>query len=456
MALTKRCFQLFLPPPDVRRRNPQALAAPKRSASTNLVPRDPAKQKVTSAAGRVLDLTLQPLKAMPRQTTAELVVAHAAAELPTQYAVLRTLMREVQSRNGWDVPGQQGGIQIVDFASGYGATAWAAVATLPSPPKKKNALVLLEPSELVGDFSKQLLRLDTPGPLATWATLHFRSFHRFRAAGGAPRLQTEKSVGVLAFALASLPTPAERRRKLRELWHSGVETMVVCEQGHRDGWTVVEEAREFLLGIGRDELATAREQAGEYVPPAPKPTEEEIVGAAAAAAATAAAASAPAPRPRGRRRPGERARPSLAAAAPEDAAADVDGAVAPSADGQFGIDHGPAPRKPERFFFNGVEFEESDARVDEAEAAAKKDKDVARWDEGGKQLVKDGRILGCHVLAPVRPLPASFVSSKLVRREADAAGLPPPRPPSARTTKSARSRRRRRRARLASCSRRRS
>jgi ribosomal protein RSM22 (predicted rRNA methylase) len=399
MALTKRCFQLFLPAPDAKSRDPQALPPPKKSASTNLVPRDVAKQKATSKTGRVLDLTLQPLKLMPRQTTPELVLAHAAAELPSQYAVMRTIMRELQSRNGWDAPGAEGRIQIVDFAAGYGATAWAAAATLPSPREKRNALVLIEPSPLVSDLSRELLKVDTPGPLARWPTLHFRSLHKYQTATGAPRLRSEKSVGVLAFALSALARPQDRRRKLKELWYSGVESVVVVEMGHRDGWTAVEEAREFLLGIGREERAEAAKQAGEWVPPTPSPTEEQAPKPAAADEPAAAEPALVVPRTRGRRRPGERARPSTMAAAEKESAS----AAEPRLEGGLSVDHGQLDvahkRKPEKFVFNGVEFEEVDEAIDGADA--NQSKEAVEWTADGKELVRDGRILGNWVVAPV-------------------------------------------------------
>lgn len=413
MALTKRAFQLFLPAPDAQHRDPQALPPPKKSASTNLVPRDVAKQKVTSRTGRVLDLTLQPLKLMPRQTTPELVLAHAAAELPSQYAVMRTIMRELQSRNGWDAPGAEGGLQIVDFAAGYGATAWAAAATLPSPRGKRNALVLIEPSPLVSHLSRELLKVDTPGPLARWPTLYFRSLNKYQNATGAPRLRAEKSVGVLAFALSALALPRDRRRKLKELWYSGVETVVVVEMGHRDGWTAVEEAREFLLGIGREEREEAVKKAGEWVPPAPPQSDEPLTTGPTAEASTEAPESSPiAPRVRGRRRPGERARPSAPTTEQVLTSAAAEGANSSSPSSKLAIDPGRTDitrkRQPEKFFFNGVEFEEDDAVAD---AAVKAGKETVEWTANGKELVHDGRLLGNYVLAPVRLAPLSASSS---------------------------------------------
>lgn len=391
MALTKRCYNLFLPPPDIRHKHPQAIRPPKPSASTNLVPLDPSKRKQTGRTGSILDLTLQPLRVMPRQTTKELIVAHAAAELPTQYAILRTLMRELQTRYGWDALESQGRIQIVDFAALYGAAAWASVATLPSPVGRKNALVLIENNSVASDFSKELLTLDTPGPLATWSTLHFRSFAKYASSALAPRLRKDKSVGVLAFALSALVDPKERRRKLKEVWNSGVETIVVAEMGHRDGWTVVEEAREYLLGLGREELAVGQDQAGEYTPPSPPVQKDEQPGVDTSTLTPLA------PRPRGRRRPGERLRPATPPF--DDAPLDNDVEA-----GQFGIDKNAGVfvdtrRKKEKFVFNGVEFEEEDRKSEQEES---EESEVVRWNDEGTQLVKDGRVLGCHIVAPVR------------------------------------------------------
>jgi hypothetical protein len=116
--------KLSFPKPDPFRPNTSAIAAnPKRA---NLLP-PPVKRKPKPLTGATLDLTQQPLKLMPRETTKELVFAHASGLLPTHYAVMRNVMQELKKRTGWteEVEGEeQGGLQFVDFSAGYGAAAW--------------------------------------------------------------------------------------------------------------------------------------------------------------------------------------------------------------------------------------------------------------------------------------------------------------------------------------------
>lgn len=114
--------KLRLPAPDPLRPNRDP-----RPGRANLLPA-PAKLQNNGnhLKGMTLDLAHQPLKLMPRDTTKELVLAHASGQLPTQYAVLRNIMEELKKRTGWlDEPEeQQGGLQFVDFSAGYGAANW--------------------------------------------------------------------------------------------------------------------------------------------------------------------------------------------------------------------------------------------------------------------------------------------------------------------------------------------
>ena len=61
---------------------------------------------------------------MPAQTNKELVFAHASAQIPGQYAIMRNIMRELKLRTGWNEEDNIGDIQFIDFAAGYGAGAW--------------------------------------------------------------------------------------------------------------------------------------------------------------------------------------------------------------------------------------------------------------------------------------------------------------------------------------------
>ena len=85
----------------------------------------PIKRTPRHDIGKSLDLDSQPLKLMPAQTNKELVFAHASGQMPAQYAIMRNIMRELQSRSGWNTEENKGDLQFMDFAAGYGAGAWS-------------------------------------------------------------------------------------------------------------------------------------------------------------------------------------------------------------------------------------------------------------------------------------------------------------------------------------------
>lgn len=75
--------------------------------------------------GITLDLDAQPLKLIPSTATPTLVYAHAAGQMPTQYAIMRNVFRELRTRLGWQEGEEgEGGIQIIDWNAGYGPAAW--------------------------------------------------------------------------------------------------------------------------------------------------------------------------------------------------------------------------------------------------------------------------------------------------------------------------------------------
>lgn len=350
----KQTFQLFLNSPSVRTPYNLLPAPPKRTRA-DLRPVNEAKHK-PKKNGKTLDLTAAPLKPMPSETTKELVLAFAAGQLPTEYAILRNLMREVQSRMNWHPSSSPSPIQILDFAAKHGSGAWAAIATFPSTLQRKNTYIQLEPSRMQADLSRHLLQPNTPGPVSSWANLYYRSYVNYLQSrpGG---VKKHRSIALCGFQLSTMRRSADRRRVLRQMWNSGAEVMIVAEHATKDCFEVVQEAREFLLELGRKEVEDEAKRA--------------------------------------------------------EGAMDDEGVEKAKKVEKLKRDQiGPDEIEPEKFRVGGVEVKDDgnfgfksnrsfkDAK-DALEADVKAQKAVERFQQSSGALVKEDKILGSYVLAPV-------------------------------------------------------
>ncbi|CED82391.1 Predicted UDP-galactose transporter [Phaffia rhodozyma] len=276
----KQTYKLFLNSPKVNTPYNLLSEPPKtgKKARADIKPIN--KHLLKPKKGKTLDLATLPLKPMPSETTKELVLAFAAGQLPTEYAILRNVMREVQSRMGWNSKNAdsssapstsdqattarhskgEGGIQIIDFAAKHGSGAWSSIATFPSSLQNKNMYIQLEPSRTQADLSKHLLEPNTPGPVASWVNLYYRSWVSYlKSRPPGLTIRPTKSIGLCAFHLTGVRYVGDRRRILRQMWNSGVETIVLVEHATRDSFEVVQEARKFLLRLGEEEVKKAKD-----------------------------------------------------------------------------------------------------------------------------------------------------------------------------------------------------
>jgi ribosomal protein RSM22 (predicted rRNA methylase) len=58
-----------------------------------------------------------------------------------------------------------------------------------------------------------------------------------------------------AFSLSSLPTALARKTLVKEIWSSGAHTIVLIDHNTTAGFEAIAEAREYLLEVGRKEIA---------------------------------------------------------------------------------------------------------------------------------------------------------------------------------------------------------
>ncbi|KAJ3532591.1 hypothetical protein NMY22_g7683 [Coprinellus aureogranulatus] len=65
----------------------------------------------------------------------------------------------------------------------------------------------------------------------------------------------EKTLGLSAFVLSSLANPLQRKQMVKEMWESGAHTLVLIDHDNKAGFEAIAQAREYLLQLGRKELA---------------------------------------------------------------------------------------------------------------------------------------------------------------------------------------------------------
>jgi hypothetical protein len=77
------------------------------------------------------------------------------------------------------------------------------------------------------------------------------------------------TLAVSAFTLGDFGADDRRRRRyLRAIWDSGAEVIVIVDRASPAGFSRVDEARAFLLRLGRDSIWPASKRSGDALGPA--------------------------------------------------------------------------------------------------------------------------------------------------------------------------------------------
>ncbi|PVF99847.1 Rsm22-domain-containing protein [Serendipita vermifera] len=183
-------------------------------------------------------------------------LAYAAITLPGQFAAIRAVLHEIKTRMSreWTVK------NVLDFGSQTGAAFWACLTFFGKEFQGwENQDTLLNETSL-----KRYIGFDNRHGLVTLA----KKIARDKATGDCVVMhkqfwsEIEKydknqfegdishNLAISAFALSQIPTPAGRKRMVKEMWESGADTMVIIDQGTKEGFTAVTDAREYLLQVG--------------------------------------------------------------------------------------------------------------------------------------------------------------------------------------------------------------
>ncbi|XP_053685073.1 methyltransferase-like protein 17, mitochondrial [Sabethes cyaneus] len=150
----------------------------------------------------------------------------------TEYAVLTQIFEEIRKRNPEFKPRS-----FLDFGSGVGTGTWAAANLW-----KENIFeyVSIDASAEMNDLAELILRGGDSNKTMSLRNVFYRQF--------LPASHNSKYDIVLsAFSLFELPTKQTRLDVVENLWNKCDEFLVLVEHGSLAGFSLIDEARQFLI-----------------------------------------------------------------------------------------------------------------------------------------------------------------------------------------------------------------
>lgn len=193
----------------------------------------------------------------------------AVTDLPGEFAAVKNVLAELEGRlgekemaklTGATSEGSENKKKWMIWDGGVGSGVWAALETLESlpsqrsdavavatPEKKKKTNVVLEhvqSSRYMSEMTKTLTEdLEIPSNIKL-SLLHGRD-------ATLSSTSSPPSVLISTFQLSKIPTTAARATRVKEIWDSGADTMIIIDKGGKDGFRALAEARAQLLSLGR-------------------------------------------------------------------------------------------------------------------------------------------------------------------------------------------------------------
>ncbi|KAF9988032.1 37S ribosomal protein S22 [Modicella reniformis] len=166
--------------------------------------------------------------------------AYIAAMAPTTYCAIKNVLEEVNQR----VPDLQPKT-FLDFGTGPGTAIWAANEVWDTPLQYTGidaSTAMLETAEQIMDI------MSSNG--AHIPSVTFKPF----ASYGTHAMKHD--IVMSAFTLSELTTPALRKATLEHLWESTNDMLILIDRGTPNGFRVLAEAREQILGLDADQGMT--------------------------------------------------------------------------------------------------------------------------------------------------------------------------------------------------------
>ncbi|KAF9350518.1 37S ribosomal protein S22 [Mortierella sp. NVP85] len=186
--------------------------------------------------------------------------AYIAAVAPTTYSAIKNVLEEVNQR----VPELQAKT-LLDFGTGPGTAIWAANEVWGSSLHYTGvdvSMAMLETAEEIMDA------MSLNGAHIPNVTLKPFTSYGTQA--------TRHDIVVSAFTLSELTEPGLRKSTLEHLWESTNDMLVLIDRGTPNGFRVLAEAREQILGLDLDLIKTKPkyDAYGNRLPDEERPTRE--------------------------------------------------------------------------------------------------------------------------------------------------------------------------------------
>lgn len=158
---------------------------------------------------------------------------YMATRLAPNYACLKTVMNEIR-----DLVPEFEPRSVLDFGSGMGTTIWAVEETWPKCVSEfMNIDLSVEQHRLCEFLLRGGKEFGPPLP---------GIFQRQYLPASS---KVKYDMVVSAFSLLELPNLELRTSTVESLWHKTNDTLVLVERGNRGGFSVIDEARNLILGL---------------------------------------------------------------------------------------------------------------------------------------------------------------------------------------------------------------
>ncbi|PLW42827.1 hypothetical protein PCANC_07974 [Puccinia coronata f. sp. avenae] len=228
-------------------------------------------------------------------------ISFAAGAMPSAYGATLKVLLELKRKLNTDkirrgLEHEWNPKTIIDYGSGTGSAAWAALEVWPDSIKEYNALdksssmnwineTLLKKRITLHSLGEETSKLKTSFRRITISptqaerekdstTTHLKDWLNLLEKEESKQssnleIELEPSkydssadpdglLAIISFTLSDLPNQAARRQAIEGMWNSRAETMVVIDRGTPAGFQVVADARQQLLMLGRREIRRAR------------------------------------------------------------------------------------------------------------------------------------------------------------------------------------------------------
>ncbi|KZV82844.1 hypothetical protein EXIGLDRAFT_333664 [Exidia glandulosa HHB12029] len=186
-------------------------------------------------------------------------LAYAAVVMPQHYSSIYNVFKQMDLRFGDALKKTN----IVDIGCHSGEALWAArtVWTEDDVLGVKNYFGIDPRPKMIQMGNRLTKDIDLYGCNASF---HYKLTQALPS-GLTPEMAAETMI-INAFDLSRHARWRDRRDRLHEMWQTGAATIVLIEEGTREGYEFIAEAREYLLRLGAVEVQDAKYQPAEERP----------------------------------------------------------------------------------------------------------------------------------------------------------------------------------------------